>query len=147
MNSAENMSECHLLYYWVLPSRLIISIHFFRWKGTMTGRKRTTMKVTEKTRSHSARIWHHHPVPSTTAATRLTMKRTQTATSDYNITMATNPGFIITCIHIHDHQIKTHNIVFPLLLLPDFYCAFLATHWFCNSTRYPPKSPNEHSLQ
>lgn len=145
-DSSENTSECHQLlllssslppHHWYLSSDIFndhfvcLRLRIFRWKGTMTERKRTTMKVTERTRSHSARIWHHHPVPSTTAATRLTTRRmhlwVRTASSDYYITMATNP---VSSNTLKAHLVRTHTGTLRLTTACFPLIVSFCTTWF-----------------
>lgn len=128
----------------------IVTHSNYRWRGTMTEKKRKTMKVTEKTQSHLARTWRHHHVSSTMAATRLTTSRmhlwVQIAPSDYFNPMETN----LVPYNDRAHQITTHSgMVSPSLssssssvVTPDFQallCSFLAAHASCNpsNVQYP----------
>lgn len=110
----------------------------FRWKGTMTERRRTTLKATEKTRPHTATTWRHHPAPSTTAATRLTTRRThlwvRTAPSDYwnpagKTNLAPSSDLNACRVRIHPRTSDNHSVFSPSsspVVQPDFYCTLLA---------------------
>lgn len=118
----------------------------------MTERRRTTLKATEKTRSHTATTWRHRPAPSTTAATRLTTTRThlwvRTAPSDNcnpagKTNLAPSSDLNAHRVRIHPRTLDNHCVFSPSsspVVQPDFTVHSWQMHGSCNSVTVDRKA-------